>query len=76
MKITVLSKNNCMQCEFTKKFLNDNNLEFEEINVEEDSGAMEYAKLLGFTSMPVVLVDGMDPWGGFRPDELMKLVKR
>ena len=44
--------------------------------MEEDTGAMEYAKLLGFTSMPVVLVDGMDPWSGFRPDELMKLVKR
>ena len=31
--ITIYSKPNCMQCEFSKKYLNDKGVEFKEINV-------------------------------------------
>ena len=34
-KITLFSKNNCMQCKMTKKFLEQNGADFEEINVDE-----------------------------------------
>ena len=33
-KITLFSKNNCMQCKMTKKFLEKEGADFEEINIE------------------------------------------
>lgn len=34
-KITLFSKNNCMQCKMTKKFLEKEGADFEEINIDE-----------------------------------------
>lgn len=39
--IKVYSKHNCMQCEMTKEFLKQHNVEFEEINIEENEEALE-----------------------------------
>ena len=39
--IKVYSKHNCVQCEMTKEFLKQNNVEFEEINIEENEEALE-----------------------------------
>lgn len=72
--ITVYSKSNCMQCEFTKKHLRDNNIPFKEVNVYEDEKALNHVKELGFQSMPVVEIQGQEPFFGFRPERLDKLV--
>ena len=39
--VTVYSKTKCVQCEMTKEFLKQHNVEFEEINVEENEEALE-----------------------------------
>lgn len=46
--IKVYSKPNCVQCEMTKEFLKQNNVEFEEVNVFEEEEALELIKLHGF----------------------------
>lgn len=75
-EITVYTKNNCPQCNMTKNVLNGKNIEYKLINVEEDAEAMTYVKeVLKFTSMPVVVVEGQEPFAGFRPDKLDEITK-
>ena len=72
--IKVYSKPNCMQCNFTKKYLEDKGTEFEEINIKDHPEVIEELKLYGFGSMPVVAIDTLDnAWSGFRPDRLAEL---
>ena len=72
--ITVYTKPNCQQCNFTKNFINDNGIEAEFIDVTKDEHALAEMKALGYTNLPVVYVDENTHWFGFRPDELEKLV--
>ena len=75
--ITVYSKHNCMQCEMTKKFLEANNVEFEEINVEENEEALELIKMHGFQGLPVVTrSESFDfAFSRFQIDKLEELVE-
>lgn len=73
--IKVYSKPGCVQCEFTKKFLVQHELPFEEKNVMESKEALEEMRATGFTSLPVVVIDGKEPFFGFRPDILTTLIK-
>lgn len=72
--VVVYSKSNCMQCNFTKQFLIDNEIEFVVKDIEEDAVALEEVKSLGFSSLPVVIIDGQEPFNGFRPDRLESLL--
>lgn len=72
--IKVYSKPNCMQCEFTKKFLKDNGLQFEVRDVFESEQFKDEVVELGFTSLPVVVADGHEPFSGYRPDKLDELL--
>lgn len=76
MEVTVYTKYGCPQCEFTKRKLTELGIEYSTINVEDDEKAMKHVKEeLGFTSMPVVVVEGQEPFAGFRPDKLEELKK-
>lgn len=73
-KVKVYTKNNCPKCEMTKTVLNEEGIEYQTINVEEDEKALDYVKkVLGFSSMPVVVKDGEEPFCDFRPDLLLTL---
>ncbi|RRC92169.1 glutaredoxin-like protein NrdH [Erysipelotrichaceae bacterium OH741_COT-311] len=74
-KIIVYSKSNCMQCNFTKKFLKEHNVDFEERDVETSKDALQEVLSLGFQSLPVIVADGYDAFTGFRPDMLDQIVK-
>ena len=63
-----------MQCNFTKKFLEDNAITFEVKDVMENEGALAEVRELGFQSLPVVVIEGEEPFFGFRPDRLEQLV--
>ena len=52
--IKIYSKPNCKACNFTKKFINDNGIEAEFIDVTKDEEALSYVKNLGYNAMPVV----------------------
>ena len=73
-QITLYSKPNCMQCNFTKQFFEDNQVPFVIKDVFESEEALEEVKALGFQSLPVIVADGIEPFFGFRPDILEQLV--
>lgn len=72
-KITIYSKNNCMQCKMTKKFLEQHGADFEEINIDEQQDKVAYVKGLGFTSAPVIEA-GNVVFSGFQPAKLKDLI--
>lgn len=72
-KITVFSKNNCMQCKMTKKFLDQHGADFEEINIDEQPEYIDHVKGLGFTAAPVIQA-GDVAFSGFQPSKLKELV--
>ncbi|QOD86510.1 glutaredoxin-like protein NrdH [Weissella viridescens] len=74
-KITVYTKNNCVQCMMTKKLLGQYGVTFDEINVEEDEAALASLKEAGYQSVPVTFADNAEPIVGFRPDLLSELTK-
>lgn len=71
--ITIFSKNNCMQCKMTKKFLEQHGADFEEINLDEVPEKIDYVKSLGFTSAPVIEA-GDVVFSGFQPNKLKELL--
>ncbi|HFV2502659.1 TPA: glutaredoxin-like protein NrdH [Streptococcus agalactiae] len=71
--ITVFSKNNCIQCKMTKKFLDQHGADFEEINIDEKPEKIEYVKNLGFSAAPVIEA-GNVVFSGFQPSKLKELV--
>lgn len=72
--VIVYSKPNCMQCQFTKQFLEENNVPFVIKDVMADEEAMAAVKALGFSSLPVVEIEGEEAFSGFRPDRLETLL--
>lgn len=74
--VTVYTTYSCPRCDMTKRYLTGEGIEFEAINVEENPKAKEHVKnVLGFTSMPVVVAEGMEPFTGFDPSKLEQLKK-
>lgn len=85
-KITVYSANNCVKCKMTKKFLQQNNIDYLEINIDdEEFNLKEYGKTrddylkyikeeLLLSTMPIVITDH-DYWGDYQINKLKELVK-
>jgi len=71
-KVTVYSKPDCMQCNFTKKWLKERNIPYTELNIKEDEEALLKVKEMGFQSVPVIVTED-DSWYGFQPDKLAEL---
>ena len=69
--ITVYTKNSCVQCTATKRWLDENDIEYELVDVTKDGEALLTIKELGYLQVPVV-VDGLRHWSGFRPDLLAR----
>ena len=58
-KVKVYSTNACPWCVRAKEWLKENNIEFEEINVQEDHNAAEdMVRRSGQTGVPVIEIDG------------------
>lgn len=78
--LTVYSKPRCMECMYTKMYLDQNKIEHENVDIEANPGAFELIKHYGFTSLPVVVIDDefSDPnkaWAGFQVDKLERLIE-
>ena len=72
MNIKLFSKNNCVQCKMAKRFLTDNQINFEEINLDQEPTAIDWLKEQGFQSVPVITSEARTIVG-FRPDQLRQL---
>lgn len=73
--LTVYSKPNCIQCEMTKVWLNQNKIQFETVDVSEHPEKLEEIKLNGFQQLPIVTLDKYfeNAWSGFNVDRLEEL---
>ena len=73
MSVKVYTLPSCVQCDSTQRMLKKNSIEFEEVDMSADPIALEMVKSLGYTSAPVVIVDEIDHWSGFRMDKIQNL---
>lgn len=73
--VTVYSKPGCVQCNFTKKFLDNAGIDYTSVDVMADEKGMEEVKSLGFMALPVVTIEGQEPFSGYRPDKLEALLE-
>lgn len=75
-KVYVFSKYNCMQCKFAKLFLDNNNIEYVEINIEEDEEALVHIKEnYQAKAMPLVVFNQEVYARGNNPDGLERLAE-
>ena len=59
MVVKIYTTNFCPYCEMAKEFLKENNVEFEEINVENDhKAAQEMVEKSGQMGVPVIDING------------------
>lgn len=75
MNVTVYSKPNCVQCNWVKKFMNNNGIEHTVIDITENTEAYELVtQTLGYKAAPVVSwdspADGYTHFSGFNPYKL------
>lgn len=76
MIINVFTKDNCMPCKMTKRWLNEHDFEFNELSIPEYADILREA---GHLSAPVVLIvfnDSQEEMfsGGFNPTKLKELL--
>lgn len=70
---TVYIKPACVQCDMTKRYLDKNGIEYDTVDITQDSEALDYVLGMGFSSAPVVISDS-GSWAGFQPDKLNLLL--
>lgn len=56
--LTLYSKNLCSNCVQAKNFLQSKNINFREINIEQDAEAREFIVQQGLRTMPQIFMDG------------------
>ena len=56
--LTIYSKNNCPFCVMAKNYLQSKNINFVEINIEEDAEAREFVQRQGLRTVPQIFMDG------------------
>ena len=72
--IKVYTKHNCPQCKMLKTQLDTNNIEYQEINIDEQPEFRDYLKERGWQAAPVVESEIAD-FAGFNPKEIRELIK-
>ena len=75
MRITIYTRNDCVQCHATKRAMENRGFDFEMINVDRVPEAAEALRAQGFRQLPVVIAGDLS-WSGFRPDMINRLHTR
>ena len=80
MSVTLYSRNYCAACAATKRLLTRHEVEFTEVNVEDEGNAHIAQDLVdaGWRAMPVVMVWNeagviTDSWAGLKPEKVAEL---
>jgi glutaredoxin-like protein NrdH len=68
----VYTKPNCVQCDATKRWLDNHGIEYSTVDITEDQEAFDRIVALGFRAAPVVESEA-GSWSGFNPDKLSLL---
>lgn len=72
MRITIYTRNDCMQCHATRRAIESRGLTFELINLDLHPEAAEDLRAQGYRQLPVVVTE-QESWSGFRPDMINRL---
>lgn len=74
-QVTVYSTNTCPYCDMMKNFLQQNQINFTEVNVQEDQeAAQKLVETTGQMGVPQTNINGQ--WVlGFDPERVLELVK-
>lgn len=72
--LTLYTKNNCMACKMLKQKLQKEGFEYHEININDDSPAMNYLLSCNMRTLPVLFKDDELICLGFQPQNLDKLL--
>lgn len=72
--IRVWTNENCIQCDRTKKFLDDNKIDYLTLSLADNPVETQRFIDMGFKAAPIVETD-KEIWSGFKLDNLKKLVK-
>jgi glutaredoxin-like protein NrdH len=72
MNIIVYSTPNCSQCRMTYKALDRVGIEYEVIDLSQDTDTADKFREQGFRQAPIVMA-GTETWSGFRPDKISAL---
>ena len=69
---TVYTKNNCVQCDQTKRLMDRIGVAYDVVNISENPAELDKLIEMGYRSAPVVITD-TDSWAGFNPDKIKDL---
>lgn len=72
MRITIYTRDDCVQCHATKRAMESRGMVFEMVNIDQQPEAAETLRAQGFRQLPVVIA-GETRWSGFRPDMINRL---
>ncbi|MFZ3391293.1 MULTISPECIES: glutaredoxin-like protein NrdH [Buttiauxella] len=72
MRITIYTRNDCVQCHATKRAIESRGFTYELINLDLTPEAADELRALGFRQLPVVVTE-QESWSGFRPDMINRL---
>ena len=70
---TVYTKPSCVQCDMTKRYMDKNGIDYDTVDITQDSKALDMILEMGFSSAPVVISD-KGSWAGFQPDKINLLI--
>ena len=71
-EVVIYTMPNCVQCNATKKYCDDKNIEYTTVDISTDPSAYNLVSSLGYKQAPVVIA-GDSHWSGFRLDMLATL---
>lgn len=66
---TVYTKPACVQCDATKRLMDNLGINYEAVDITEDEVAYEQLVEMGYQGVPVVITDH-GSWSGFQPDKI------
>lgn len=72
-KVDIYTSNTCGYCHAAKDYFNENNIEFTEHNISENSQAKNELMQKGYRSVPVIIIDNNELLG-FDKEKLSSLL--
>lgn len=69
---TVYTKDNCVQCDMTKRLMDKIGVEYETVNITQNPEELDKLIELGYRAAPVVVSDS-ESWAGFQPEKINAL---
>jgi len=69
---TVYTKNNCVQCDATKRMMDKLGVEYDTVNISDNPEELDKLIEMGYRAAPVV-VAGDESWAGFQPEKITAL---